>query len=81
MNSPDEKTSGVNPFSTNIISLLESHDFYYNYSDDISVWDRNSKREDTIFKVLKQLNKDDARSLIETYVPKQFQPEYERVIV
>ena len=55
--------------------LLQNHDWFYQYSDDFSVYERGNRESDTINTVIKALEdaglSDEANDLYEKYLPKQ----------
>ena len=55
-------------------SLLKSHDWYYQYSDDHSAWTRGNEKEKEIHSLIATLTKDGKKSEIEAlwkkYAPK-----------
>ena len=55
--------------------LLQNHDWFYQYSEDFSVWERGRFAQDTINTVIKALEdagfSDEANGLYEKYLPKQ----------
>ena len=55
--------------------LLQNHDWFFQYSEDFSVYERGLKAQDTINTVIKALEdaglSDEANDLYEKYLPKQ----------
>ena len=55
--------------------LLQNHDWFYQYSEDFSVYERGRRESDTINTVIKALEDaglgDEANNLYEKYLPKQ----------
>jgi hypothetical protein len=55
--------------------LLQNHDWFYQYSEDFSVYERGNRESDTINTVIKALEDaglgDKANDLYEKYLPKQ----------
>ena len=55
--------------------LLQNHDWFYQYSEDFSVYERGLFAQDTINTVIKALEdaglSDEANNLYEKYLPKQ----------
>ena len=54
---------------------LQNHDWFYQYSEDFSVYERGNRESDTINTVIKALEdaglSDEANDLYEKYLPKQ----------
>ena len=54
--------------------LLQNHDWFYQYSEDFSVYERGNRESDTINTVIKALEDaglgDKANALYEKYLPK-----------
>lgn len=55
--------------------LLQNHDWFYQYSDDFSVYERGLEAQNNINTVIKALENaglsDEANDLYEKYLPKQ----------
>jgi hypothetical protein len=56
----------------NIFDALRNHDYYYEYSDDHSVWSRGNASEGAIIRELAKLIPSQALLLIERNVPKKY---------
>jgi hypothetical protein len=59
-----------------LINELKSHDYYHEYSDDISVQRRGSFSESDLIGKLAAMQLNNALILVERYVPKMYQERF-----
>lgn len=62
----------MNPFDR-YVQLLKTHDWYYDYTDDHSVWQRGNRERAEITQMYKALGSEVAKETWNKYAPSMYQ--------
>jgi hypothetical protein len=62
----------MNTIHPELLQIIKSADWYYDYTEGLQDWNKNKKTYDAAIKVMKHLTDEQVKEILQTIVPSQF---------